>query len=55
MSVRITKNNIYLQVGIRKIKKKSGTNARLIYSVVYSICCAFSECKNMFKETETVL
>lgn len=40
MSVRITKNNIYLQVGIRKIKKKSGTIARLIYSVVYSIFCS---------------
>lgn len=56
MSVRITKNNIYLQAGIRKIKKKSGTIARLIYSVVYSIfCSAFSQWRKMSEKTETVL
>lgn len=56
MSVRITKNNIYLQVGIWKIRKKSGTNARLISSVVYSIfCSAFSQWRNMSEKIETVL
>lgn len=56
MSVRITKNNIYLQVGIWKIKKKSGTNAGLIYSVVYSIfCSAFSQWRSMSEKTEIAL
>lgn len=56
MSVRITKNNIYLQVGIRKIKIKSGANARLIYSVVCSVfCSAFSQWRTMSEKTETVL
>lgn len=54
MSVGITKNNIYLQIGIWKIKKKSETNARLIYSVTYrTFFSAFTSWRSMSKKTQT--